>query len=535
MTDAFHVPLPRALAVFGLIAAVSVFWFQQQRAEHDLISVSGTVLYNWRDHGYWNLGGRVVTNPGGIAPGETPEVYAGYRGFSLLPLHALHLLTGSLWWSLLIFFVLMSMGLAFVIWWCLGRTGTGLVAAIAFCWSPSFVREMVNWNPVPGTVLLGVPVIMVLLRALDPVKQPVKFATLVGFAAVTVLYAQIEWASIFALFIGWSALVVLLWPGQRVRLGILTVALGVGVLLGPVLLMRQKSVDGGGSGLSSLIASYFGQGGYGEGLMTWPLALKRLTVVGIIGVLPLWAVLAVIVWHLHVRKKSAVMVALAPLGAALFGCLAMRNPMAHHQWIACSVISLGILVSLQLLLRPVEMDISTAAAVRPATESRWFFILLAIACFGYGQVIGAVNQTNFANVNALVGLVQEHTPRSALICIGPDLEAQLSVEDAGPMLDRHVRSFGSCSEGGAMQRVFVVNSRPLPGWQSPVATARSRENPLLGRVLGWYTAHITKRKTLRLQLPKNYLLYEMLPRTQLLPPSATRSIVTPDGPSAIAS
>lgn len=509
------VPKQRAMAVIGLIGLLNVLLFLQQMPDHDLTGWDARVLRNWQEHGYRELHGRVAINPGGIAPGEDAQVYAGYRGYSLLPLYVLYSATGSLWWSRLIFLVLLSLGLSFSIWWGLGQTATGLVAATALCLSPGFLRWGIAWDPVPGTVFLGVPVILALIRVANPITHPKSTRLLATVTFVTVLYAQIEWGAVFALFIGWWALLVLLWRGNRLRLALVTVALLIGAQIGVVLLIRQKlGHNTSGHGFSELIGYYreynFGKGGYGKGQITWPVAMKRLAVAGSVGLAPLWAVLAVIVGHAWPRLRSGVAVRLLPVAAALFASLVMRNAMAEHQWIPCSFVGLGILVSLQLLCQPTS-DASATSMARPATESTWFLALLIIVAFGYARIIGGVNRAKDAKANALLSLIENHTPRSAIICLGPELEAQFPMERAGSVLDRHAHSLSACPEVRAGQPSFVVNSQALPDYGPPVATSTSHEDPLWARLLSWYAAHVTQRKQTEFLQSDTYFLYERTP------------------------
>lgn len=504
------VPVRQATAVIGLVALVNVLSFLQQMPDHDLTGWDARVLRNWYEYGYGELHGRPVINPGGIAPGEDVRVYPGYRGFSLLPLYLLYLATGSLWWSRLVFLVLLSLGLSYSIWWGLARTATGLAAATALCLSPGFLRWGIAWDPVPGTIFLGVPIILALVRAANPVPHPKSTGLLVTLTLLTALYAQIEWGAVFALFIGWWALFALLWRGHRLRLALITAALLIGVQIGAVLLIRQKlGHDTASHGFMGLVSYYrdynFGTRGYGKGQITWSLALKRLAVVGCVGLAPLWIVLAVIVGHAWPRLRFGVMVRLLPVAAALLASLAMRNSMAEHQWIPCSFVGLGILVSLQLLWQPAADDPTTSVA-RPATESTWFLTLLIAFAFGYGQIIGGINCAKDARMNAFLSLVENHTPRSAVVCLGPDLEEEFSIE-RGPMLDRHVYSFATCPAAGAGQPSFIVNSKALADYGSPLATATSREDPLWTRVLNWYTAHVTQRKQTEFLQSDEYFLY----------------------------
>jgi hypothetical protein len=506
------VPAPRAMAVIALVAIANAFSFFQQMPDHDLTGWDARVVRNWDECGYGALHGRVVDNPGGIAPGERLHIYPGYRGFSLLPLYVLYLATGSLWWSRLIFFVLLSLGLCFSIWWMLHQTVTALAAAVALCLSPGFVRWGIAWDPVPGTIFLGVPVILALVHVANPDTHPKSTGPLAAMSLATVLYAQIEWGAVFALFIGWWALLVLLWRGHRLRLGLVTLALLVGAQIGAVWLIGEKmSLSTGGHGLNGLIGYFreynFGSSGYGKGQITWPLAFKRVAVACAVGLAPLWVVFVAVIRHAWSRLRSGVIVRLVPLAAALFASVVMRNAMAEHQWIPCSFVGLGVLVSLQLIHQPLATD-SAAGMTRPVTQSMWFLALLIAAAILYGRIIGGINRAKDARFNALLSLVENHTPRSATVCLGPDLEQQFPLDRAQSVMDRHTYSFSDCPDTGGGQSAFIVNSKPMPGYGTPVAAAVSEKKELWSELLSWYRVRVTQRRPTEFLQSDSYFLYK---------------------------
>jgi hypothetical protein len=536
----------QAAVVFGLVALASFLSFRQQMPEGYFgVSWPARTLQNWYDYGYCRLGGRVVTNPGGIRTGETLQLYPGYRGFSLLPLHALDLVTGDLWWSTMIFFLLLSVGLAYVIWLDFGQTTAGLVIGTALCLSPGFAKWGITLDPVPETVFLGIPVLIMLLRTADPIRHPKPTLPLAAAVAVIMLYAQIEWAAALALFVAWPALAVELWPSRRARLGVLTVAMCIGILFGAVLLVFQKrGGTGAGSSVTELISFYraynFGPSGYGHGEVTWLLALKRLSAPTAVGLLPLWIVLATTLWHARVWQRPRLTVALMPLAVALCVSLAMRNSMATHQWIPCSFIGLGILFSLRLLLRSLTAVSPTPSALHPIVGSRWFLAVLLIFAFGIDRVVGAVTATKDSQAYAVCTLVGKYTPRSATICVGPDLQkyltrgiaaedavtSEFALQYAAECWDRHFASLTACTEGGPVQQAFVVNSKPLMGYGPLVATVTGHPNPVLVRVLRWYAVHITRRLHAWLwEGSINYYLYKFQPRTHLPLPSPAEAPV----------
>src|SRR5687768_11918922 len=51
-------------------------------------------IRNWQDYGFFNLGGRLVVNPGGVGLPENPSIYPGHSPNSLYPKFAIEAVLG---------------------------------------------------------------------------------------------------------------------------------------------------------------------------------------------------------------------------------------------------------------------------------------------------------------------------------------------------------------------------------------------------------------------------------------------------------
>jgi hypothetical protein len=498
------------------------------------------VLNNWYDYGYLELKGQIVANPGGINQSEIPVPYPGYRGLSLLPVHLLRLMTGDLLVALRIFLSLLTVVLALSIWVFLGRTPVAVAVAAAFCFAPGYIRIAVDWDPVPGAVLLGIPLLICFLKAVESNRQS---KALIGVLLILVAcYVQIEWATVFALFILWSTVVAIWWRRNRRRVMFLTVFLVVvlGLCLPGLVLEKVTALGKSNSGLSLDLARYLGTmtvgpiGYDGRTPMSWGLALKRLVSVNLIGLLPLWLMFAWIIARSPRKKDRGTLSNLAPLLAAGLSVLVMRNDMVVHKWITMSIIGMGILFSMHLFLGTTDQTAENQAPKLSAPVHLRIPALIAFALgsFLYGLVILTVFKVNDAEEDALVAVVSENTPRRALVVIGPNLGPYLAAdprpEYAMGLLDRKtveahapVRQMAEVAES---KDVYFVDSEPLPELGVPLATSEAARIEWIDKLLGWYRQNIAQwTARTRPTLPSKYYLYRIAAQ-RLLSESTQRQL-----------
>lgn len=485
-----------------LLAAVlllsTVAWWQL-RAGNPRTGWVPVALRNWADYGYGSLRGRVVINAGGIAPGEPSEIYQGYRGYSLLPLYGLLRLTGNLAVAEAAFYLLLSVGLAAVVWFFLGRDFGSALAAVAFCCSPGIIRAGVSWDPVPGTVLLGLPVILGVAAA----AASGRLRTRAGLMALglLVLLSQSEWASAFALAMCGATLLALS-PRQQPRqrwalIGLLILLL----VVGPIWLMLQKSGSAAdGPKMSALTFLYhytISPLGYDGRPMTWVLALRRLLVASAVGLWPLWCVAALYWTRLVTRNCPAAIRSLLPVGAAWVCVLSLRNPMAAHQWIPTAVVGVGLVLSLYVMRQ-------LAPAALPRISRQQFFAAVAF-CAAYQLTIGVILRASTAELEAVVSVVQNHTRRSDLIGVGPGLEELVRTGNSSLLLDRKVEPFPYAS---GMAR-FLLTTEPQGSPAELVAHAPVTLPPLIGTWLRFYREKILQRHDRSLS-ERSYYLYRFV-------------------------
>ena len=499
-----------SLIVCLLLVIASVLFAYQTRHSQCWACWGRCVLENWREVGYWNLHGHPAINPGGIHAGEKPVFYVAYRGLSLLPMYWLYLLTGNLNTALVLAYWLLTIVLVTAIWWFFGKNPWALLIASAFCLSPAYVRlGVMNWDPVPGTTLIGIPVMLILVRsiAVPPQSRARSFLVL----TLVAVYSQIEWATVFALGVGWAACAVLLWPSKRRQLMLFTVLMVCLVSICALATMWKKS--GGGSGVSQVLSSYtIGSVGYDRHGMSWPLALKRWGPVCAIGLLPLWIAFFPSAWPSFRKNPRETLVACLPLWAAGAEILVLRNAMAHHQWISLPAVALGIMLSLYLLRRPAASGTagSDAAPVGPGLTAR-ATLLFVIGATLYCLAIVSIFRANDAEVQSLMRLAATNTPRRALIVVGTDLGRIINIDDLAGIIDRRCIPMdttmpppGELSEAGA----YLINSTPLAGVGPLVAQSTATKGDLAAQLLSWYRTRIA-RKNFRLQQVETCYLYRL--------------------------
>jgi len=521
-----------AFLLLGVFSALFINYLLPGHVWTQGLSRAG--LNNWYDHGYLELKGHFVTNPGGIGQSEIPVRYPGYRGLSYLPIHLLHLMTGDLPAALRIFLILLTVVLAVSIWGFLGRTPVALAAATAFCFSPGNLRMAVLWAPPHGPVLLGIPLLICFLMALESNRQSKALTGVLLF--LVACYAQIEWSTGFAIFILWSTVVAIWWRTNRRRVISLTVFLVVALLMClPALVLEKVAAPGvlekvtppgkGSGGLSLELVRYLnsvtvGSVGYDGMPMSWGLAMRRLVSVNLIGLLPLWLMFAWIIARSPRKNARGTLSNLAPLLAAGLSVLVLRNMMTPHKWVQMPIIGMGILFSMHLFLGATDR---TAENQEPKLSSPVHLripalLVFALGSFLYCLFILTVFRINDAERRAFVAVVSENTPRSALVVIGPNLGPYLAVPGLGGtamvLLDRKTvqaqQPVRRMAEEGSSKEAYIIDSEPLPELGVPLATSEAARIAWIEKPLGWYRQNVAgwTAKT-RPTLPSKYYLYRI--------------------------
>lgn len=357
-------------------------------------------LRNAQEHGFWLAGGKPVMNPGGVGLPSEPEVYWGYRGWVLWPIHCAHVLTGNLaaayaiWAGFLLAVVIGG------VWWGFGGDRWATLTAAAVGLSPALLRATTEWDPIPTTLWLGAPVLAAVARWAAENEAEENWWRIAGLIGA---YAFGEWAAGLVILIAWTVLTVLWWRHKwRMWLAISAALALVGAIsLGTLVAERA------GDGLGGFVRGYGYGTAYAGATMTWSLALQRIATAGVLALAPILAVAGWMWWRGRQGRTTWVWL---PLAAAALGVVALRNAMAHHQWIAASVLGLGLLGT--LCCRRWRFE-----SLSPPS---WTHLTALGICFlAYAVMVGLLLRENSRAPQRLVSFVQAHTPRHATIILGP--------------------------------------------------------------------------------------------------------------------
>ena len=100
-----------------------------------------SVLRNWSDYGFFELQGRMVTNPGGHGVLEDPQFYTGHRPHVLRAAYFIGCLSGEPGYEGWLFQALLSALVGWAIWKGLGQSLAALLVAFCTIVSPGFIRH----------------------------------------------------------------------------------------------------------------------------------------------------------------------------------------------------------------------------------------------------------------------------------------------------------------------------------------------------------------------------------------------------------
>jgi hypothetical protein len=476
--------------LFGLVAlAVGAHVILLQAHDNNRPPVP-SVLRTWADNGYFRLHGLVLHNPGELEAGEQLQTHPGFRGFSLLPHYWLYLLTGRMNVAYSVFYVLMTMVSAVSVWLFLGRNSRALLFAIAYVMSPGVVRwSIFYWDPMPGTILLGLPVIALFVKAVGPDRKSRAFV--LGALCCVAAYSQVEYASGYVLALGWLTLLVLLWGSNGRRLFWTSVFLGVLLLGGAIPLMFQKAA-GNSLSFQSLVLEYTVGNDPTYTLLpaaTWTDATRRLAFANLVGLLPLWLLFVGVLIHGFRSKLRVAIRALLPLLAGFASILILRNWMAYQQWASTPIICVAVILSVYLM--------QSAPSIPPRPEPSPVVLLGWTSVFVvYSVLLAAFFQMNCIEGDTLYRLVNDHTSRKDVVLIGPHLTPYI-VPNGGSILDRKVVFEATVVDSQASRQwqhpQFALDSVPMPQFGTPIATMHVKEWTWVQRLLNWYYARVSRK------------------------------------------
>jgi hypothetical protein len=198
--------------------------------------------------------------------------------------------------------------------------------------------------------------------------------------------------------------------------------------------------------------------------------------------------------------------------AAIFFIAVLRNYFAHHPWMAGPVLIYGVVFSLRLLL--------DCQAEAQTTGTRQFWVMTAIpvlAGFIYGTIVLAWLNVNAVDVDPVLQLTKDHTPRNGIIFYSPSDSGFGQIAERFPdIIDRQVTPLtdsNSIPQGslGPGEEKFYITSHLLPGNPNLLAQTESEKtHGLISSTLNWYRTHVSRRAPGdRIQLSDKLYLYKM--------------------------
>ena len=470
------------------------------------------VMRNWHEYGYWQMGGQLVANPGGLAAGEKPSVYPRHRPTFLIIPYLLKELPGqavgdgSLYDTAIL--ALLFTG-ALVL---MGVNTRGLVTASALCLAPGVLNNVTNIDTISTPALVGIGVMCIACGIFsrgttDRLRQSLA-------VVVMLVYMTLNWSTLFSL--GVAAVYILCRVEQWKKVAVWFVAAGIaglGVLAISLISLHQNNASPDGTG--TLWNSYlWGPLGYDGTGMNFGKAFVRITAVNVIAWLSL-VLAALALLSVYGRGKYWTRAAWPAL-AGIAAVFAMRNYNAHHPWGAVCIVGLGLVLSLDLLTAPETVP---AMAKRPLVFGG---LVAALAIYLVAWL--AADEFNSRSEVPVHQLVAAHTGRHSLLVISGELLPETPLPaNLGPYqeeFDRKVQSFdqwqSSSTNVPAGREVFFLAHEPFnfPGAKLVASSeiASDWTDKILGPLLDFYRKDISRRAPgNRKTYYEQYQLYQCVP------------------------
>jgi hypothetical protein len=413
------------LGVFVLLCSLHLWLYANMPEARRNWGWPSIVMRNWHEQGFWHLGGKLVSNAGGLDSGEAPSVYPGHRSYFLILPYWLKELPGAAGGNGLLYDFAIVLATFAGLLRLFGTGIRGVAMAFATCLSPGFFANVADIDTIAFPALMGIAVMAFVGGCLTQTKEKSPWRGI--SLAMVVVYMLMNWSTLFSLCIA----AVYVWA-VRPDWKSLGTYFGVGLLVGLAvfavsILSRHESGTTSGDFWNGYL---WGPAGYTGTGMTWGKAVVRIFGVNVIA----WLPLALVAPALLASNGRGPRWRLAPLPliAAIVMVLGPRNYIANHPWNVVSVIGLGLLFSLELLIAPDRL-------AQPAPRRGW------IAAAAAGSLLfcvawHALDKFNVREFNALHALVYENTPRHSLIVLADDPQPQgnTDVEGLAGGLDRKV-------------------------------------------------------------------------------------------------
>lgn len=416
---------------------------------------ASVVMHNWHEYGYWHLHGQLMANPGGLNAGEKPVIYPGHRPYLLLVPYWFRELPGAAGGNGLLYDFVMVLATFTGVTCLFGTSARGVLLAFITCLCPGFIYNFISVDLTSFPELFGLAALTFVAGQLaDSGGKPAMRALAV---VVMVLFMLMNWSTVFSLFV----MAVYLgarrpdqWRKLAIYLG-MAAAVGLAVLAVSLVNRRQPGVT-----IGVLWNTYlWGPLGYDRNGMSFGKALLRISAVSVIAWLPLVAG-GVVLWLRNgpgERWRRSPL----PLAAAIAMVFVIRNHSAHHPWIACCVIGLGLLFSLELLIAPSAVSKSAFSSVGVATAAA----LALVYCAGWTTM----DEFNTRTYDSLYALIAQNTPRHGFIVVTDNLtqDGIMEPKNLSGMVDRKVMSLSDWeSQKNEISRsgneVFFLTHGTLP-------------------------------------------------------------------------
>jgi hypothetical protein len=504
----------KVLLVLGVIGSCA--WLQYLIDDGLDIGWPQNVVRNWEQLGFFNLHGKLVTNPGGFEAATNPEVYKGMSPVSLYPAFFSTQLFAWTHLGTLSFHILLALAVFWAIWILLGRDNFAFAVAAAAVLCPGYSRWQKILDPNDIAVLCGLPYMAVVVFLLK--KPHLGFASIFGLFTLTLAFVSLNWTTAWVLGIG--ALLLLGLPQINRRAAILFIAMaGVSsgmFVIGSVIVKAGASHSGSGTAnMSQLIGTYaWGDTGYGEGLTTGN-ALLRLSFVNGIGLLPLLVLYGWSVAKYSRCRNPKTWLVISPLALAVLEVGIMRNYFAHHPWMAAPVLLAGLVFSL-VLLRVRTEDSTTTGKKAVSHEKTLLLPAIPLLCLIYGLAVMMFSQANGTNQLSLVRLIRHHTKRSDCVVILKSLDPETAklARRFDEILDRRVVVADDLGHLPASRdQIVVLSSLPLSSAVDLLAQSSADETSSqswLHKIANWFNHSIARRRPGdRMELADAYYLYEL--------------------------
>jgi hypothetical protein len=467
------------------------------------------VVRNWDEYGFFNLHGKLVTNPGGFQAATDPEIYAGHRPLSLVP----YFWTQKLFpkaFAARFYYALVAAVVFFSIWQLFGRTDRAFWLGIFTIISPGYLVWQTTVDPNLAAVMAGFPFCAAVLWMLQKEKlSPVQTGFFFG---LILAYTAINWTTAFIHAMLFVTLCLMPAVSRR-NLVLYTVLAALSAMVMVVFSVIDKVQDGGSGhgghgGLGMIFQAYgWGNAGYGVDLSTQT-AFLRLLVVNGVGLLPVTIFLGWEWWR--GRNNNRFFVFLLPLLAALLEVMALRNYFGHHPWMSCHFILLGMILSFVVWR---ARGATNAAVNLRQIKSLWPWVGLPVA-FAYGFTVLLFYHIHNDEQLALLKLIRGHTPRPAVILIARNTDSRLAdMEKRLPELfDRRVVIVDQATnlDLGLAQSFWLTAEKNSSLQLAAGTTGRDELDwlPFMRQMLHWYSQVITHRRAGdKLEFGEQYYLY----------------------------